>query len=224
MTTKRLLEEQQTRENILKCMQNPRSAKAFIPPHSLQDVWKADLLSRFLDTLKPEDTSDSSVQAAFKLLNTRMLAIISILVYIGWDHWTKFWETFILFDPFKTPSSTEHRSEVCDRHGSKYFDRLDDYLPFDANELDFLEDQAQQFLDAQYIFQPIIIMESVDSKIHTYSSLARLPFIEKKSSELGEGGYGRVTKEVVAIRCLDHRTSTSENPNPNLVGGHIYFF
>ncbi|KAE9367221.1 hypothetical protein N431DRAFT_562410 [Stipitochalara longipes BDJ] len=216
MTTTQFLEKYKIKKQILQCMQNATSAKAFISPHLLHDVWTDDCLSRFLDTLKPEDTSDFSVSDAFGLLYRRMLAIISILVYIGWDDWTRFWPNFISFDPFTTLCSTERRSNVLDRYGSTCFDRLDDFLPFEAEELEFLEGQAQQFLDAQYIFKPIIIFEYVDGKNYTHSSLERLPFIKKRSGDLGEGAYGKVTREVVAIRCLYHRTSASAHLNPNL--------
>jgi hypothetical protein len=220
MTPIRFLEKYEIKTQMFRRMQNANSAKAFIPPHLLHDIWTEERLSFFLDTLKPEDTSDYSLLDAFELLHNHMLVIISILVYIQWDDWTTFWPKFISFDPF-TPLSSTERPGVLNRNGSKQFDRLDDFLPFAADELGFLEGQAQQFLDAQYIFKPITIFERVDGTKGTHSSLERLPFIKEHSRDLEAGSYGKVTREVVAVRCLYHRTSTSADLIPNVVSGCV---
>ena len=92
--------------------------------------------------------------------------------------------------------------------------RDDEHLPF--TDLAFLGASGQIFSFYQHAFKPIIIEEHGHKYIQDIRSEYRLPFINEPE-HVGLGGYGSVTKRIVAPRCLKNKESNQDNPE---VCGH----
>lgn len=115
-------------------------------------------------------------------IRDRLLRVVSILVYIKWNKWDTFKDTFF------------HHKDAYGKH-----DRLDDHLPFASlsklEEPSFLGVYGQNFHADQYVFLPVTIEQG---EVHRWSKERRLPFLE--SHWLGEGASANVYKETIA-RC-----------------------
>ena len=147
-------------------------AERFISQTSLKEVWTSDNLRKFLNILNRE--TDPQI---IHYVRSNLIKTLSILVIIKWDQWTRFSKIFLE-----------------DRNG-----RGDDALPFTFSALEdesfFGKSFAQEFFNMQYTFLPIII-EQGENQI--YSRSRPLPFIKSKRRQIAVGGYGVVTKEVIA--------------------------
>jgi hypothetical protein len=173
----------------------------FVTLHSLQKIWDWKLLTQFLAILGYEDNA-----ALLESVQTYLLKTLSILVAIRWDKWSTFGEIFL-----------EYRDGGWVRH-----DRKDDELPYSLNELEddsFLGRLwASAFLSTQYTYIPIFLTErgkdDEDDKDEIYPRTRPLPFIRSETRLIARGGYGTVTKEVIA--CHQFRKlqfCTLEMPN-----------
>jgi hypothetical protein len=163
-------------------------AERFIPQKALYDIWQ-DRLRDFLQIL--EYTADDQ---ALGYIRDNLLKILSILVAIEWTEWNKFPSIFLA--QMNDPDSR----------------RLDKSIPF---PLDVLEHESflgirvgEKFYTAQYAFIPIIIEEK---EYREYPSWNRLPFIQSGRKHLGEGSYGSVTKEFVAVHQFKWKDSQNLN-------------
>ena len=71
---------------------------------------------------------------------------------------------------------------------------------------DFLGDvYASKFANQQFIFIPICIEAGTHNK--PLPGL-RLPFVNEKKEVIGKGGYGEVTKEVIAYRQFSYKNES----------------
>ena len=117
-------------------------------------------------------------------VRTEYICVLSILIYIDWSDWSLF------------------RPNIL-RPGHKDLD-----LPF--NDLNFLGTSGQVFSDHQYSFTPVVIEKHRKAHIQFIKPEVYLPFIEEPDF-LGKGGYGSVTRRVIAPRCLVDKEGKSEN-------------
>lgn len=116
----------------------------------------------------------------------RYICVLSILVYAKWaDLKSRFRPLFLREDG-----------------------RDDTHLPF--KNLDFLGEFAPAFSSYQQAFKPAIIEERNERYIQSIPPECRLPFIGEPEP-LGKGGYGSVTKRVIAPRCLWNKRDNKEN-------------
>ena len=114
------------------------------------------------------------------------ICVLSILIYADWaDLKSRFRPLFLREDG-----------------------RDDTHLPF--KDLDFLGKFAPTFSSHQQAFKPVIIEERNERYIQTIPPERRLPFIGEPEP-LGKGGYGSVTKRLIAPRCLWNKRDNKEN-------------
>jgi hypothetical protein len=146
----------------------------FISLRTLEEIWTFDCLESLLDILEIDSDRDSVLYVRKKLIR-----VLSILVAIRWDDWSRFEIVFL------------------DGEGTRL--REDSSLPFALSALEedsFLGTSfASDFLNVQHAYIPIIVEEG-ESKI--YPRTRPLPFLKHKSSKIGAGGFGIVTREVIA--------------------------
>ena len=116
------------------------------------------------------------------------LCVLSILIYVGWTDLTLFRPLFL-----------------------RENGRDDASLPFtDIVDLAFLGTLRQVFSFHQHAFKPVVIEEHNARFIQKISTEHRLPFICEPEL-LGSGGYGSVTKRVIAPRCLFNKDDNKVN-------------
>ena len=123
-----------------------------------------------------------------KAVERRFLRVLSILIFIGWD--------LVRFRPVFL------RTDLDD---SKLF--------FSKEQLQELGLNAQAFYDSQSIFKPVVIKQSPEVSKQNIDINHRLPFITKPEL-LGKGGFGEVTKRVIAAGCFEE-TRVDEPPISN---------
>ena len=179
------LEFQRINEKLEEAALNRDSkSEKFVTLNSLEKIWQKDTvqgtLGRFLAIVMLRLDIFSFDDIARNLIKT-----ISILSAIGWKRWDTFESIFL-----------------DESLGSVRQDRSDANLPYTLEGLkgqqydEFLGNHwAGKFLTEQYTFIPIILEEG---KNETYSRARPLPFIRSKTVKLKKGGYGSVTKEVIA--------------------------
>jgi hypothetical protein len=160
--------------------------KEFLTEHDLEKIWTSERLTPFLEC------ADISVsEDVFSEARDNFKKILSILVEIGWpaEEWHKF---------------KQHIWEQVDSEGNR--SRADANLPFSADHINFLDSRCRKsFLSAQYKFIPICIKESVHNR---HDAKLRLPFVNTEVDCIGNGGYGVVTKEVIACRQFFYATKS----------------
>jgi hypothetical protein len=175
------LEFRSINEQLEKIAYNRGSRSKFVTLNSLEHVWQSEnTLGRFLAIL-------GLGQDIFLLddVTKNLIKTISILAAIGWKKWDTFRDIFLE-----------------GRGGSVRHDRDDRNLPYSLRDLEGQEGDpflgsywAGKFLAEQSIFIPIVIKEGGNE---IYREGRPLPFIRSKTVKLKEGGYGSVTKEVIA--------------------------
>ena len=115
------------------------------------------------------------------------LCILSILILIDWTELRSRFRPVFLREP----------------------GRDDEHLPF--TDLAFLGTSRQIFSDYQFAFTPVIIEEHTERFVQEIPTEYRLPFTnEPKDVRLG--GYGSVTKRIIAPRCLKNKEDNRDNP------------
>ena len=117
----------------------------------------------------------------YQQIRNEYLKILSILIWIGWRD---------LVGQFRALFFTRP-------------DRKDRNLPIAEENLSFLGGSALTFYVMQYAFVPVVIHDMDKMHVHRLGPLERLPFIEETYA-IGCGGFGEVSKVVIAPRCL-HR-------------------
>ena len=110
------------------------------------------------------------------------IQIMSILIYIRFDEWSKFRNLFV--DP-----------------------RLDDKcIPFRLEDLQGISFKnsslAVRFYNAQWLFCPCRIREGQD--VYAIEEQKRLPWLDKGQT-IGNGAFGKVSKRVIAAGYLESR-------------------
>ena len=123
----------------------------------------------------------------WKMIRKRYIRVLSTLIIIDWtDLRTRFRPVFL-------------RDPAHD----------DEHLPF--KDLKFLGASGQIFADYQHAFTPIVIEERKEKHIQEIPAGYRLPFINEPE-DVRLGGYGSVTKRIIAPRCLKNKEDNTDNP------------
>ncbi|KAL3494905.1 kinase-like domain-containing protein [Aspergillus germanicus] len=151
-------------------------AGRFAPRDSLLRIWSVDVLEEFVFHERIHLPAPYTVED----LRTNFLQTLSILAYGHWTDWPRFDSIFLV------------------RHS----DRTDRGIPhYDIQTLannEFLGPPAgNRFYDDRHLFCPIDVVENGNL---TRDGTWKLPFLEGKSEPCGSGGFGRVTKQVIAAR------------------------
>jgi hypothetical protein len=175
------LQRERIHEEIKDAIHNKdENLEKFISQKSMRKIWTEGRLMRFFKILHPEYDHTALLFAEENLLST-----LSILVTIRWPHWSTFWELF--FDSRDSSGKQNH---------------LDHSIPYPLSTLNdesFLGEWASDFQSIQHVFIPIVVERG---QIKDYPKEYRLPFINHERKEIGEGGFGKVTKEVIASHQL----------------------
>lgn len=114
------------------------------------------------------------------------ICVLSILIYVGWTDLSRFRPLFL-----------------------RETGRDDSHLPF--TDVTFLGMSGQVFSSNQFAFKPVVIEERNERFIQDIPPEHRLPFLDEPKS-MGNGGYGSVTKRVIAPRCLRNKEENKDNP------------
>ena len=114
------------------------------------------------------------------------ICVLSTLVLIDW-----------------TDIRSRFRPVFLREHG-----RDDEHLPF--TNLDFLGTSGRVFSIFQHAFKPVIIEEYSYRHVQEVPSEYRLPFINEPE-DVRLGGYGSVTKRIIAPRCLKNKENNQDN-------------
>ncbi|KAL4745166.1 kinase-like domain-containing protein [Aspergillus terricola var. indicus] len=148
-------------------------SEAFITKDVLLRIWSNEKLKECAVLVGLNLCDQEIVRIREHLLRT-----FSILVHISWDGWPHFRELFL-----KGPES---------RLG--YNDDMVMNCPSTVLEQGLGLLWGHRFHEKIPVFNPIIIRFGKDDE-HPHGS--RLPFLPEEDAQLGEGGYGRVTKEII---------------------------
>jgi hypothetical protein len=158
---------QQIKNDIAGTLRHQDIHKKFIGIYKLQDAWR---------TASQNEDFDGQASRVWHLINAdpddrRLLVLASILIYIEWNDWQHFAETF-----------ANNSGKACYE------------LPLDQKTARrLLGSKDVNFLDSQAIFLPETIEEGKNMK---FSGWARLPF-EEKDCVTSRGVSGTVKKIVV---------------------------
>jgi hypothetical protein len=121
-------------------------------------------------------------------VHSHLLKTISILIFTRWDEWPAFRQIFLDDIP-------------------RCRSRNDDALPYSVEVLErddfFGPPYGSEFAAGQHIFIPIVIEEGENM---TCDIESRLPFLESGEELIGVGGYGEVSKVVIARGQFLHQT------------------
>ena len=128
-------------------------------------------------------------------IRNNFIRVLSMLIHVGWTDLSRFRPLFL-----REPG------------------RDDSHLPFE--DLNFLGKFGPAVSFNQHAFKPVVIEEHNERYIQGISPKLRLPFIEEPEF-LGKGGYGSVTKRVIAPRYLWNKEDNKDNPE---VCGHSFQF
>jgi hypothetical protein len=177
------------------------TAEAFIPYENVREIWAGDRLERFLRTHDPS-LCTSEIDAA----RDGLLRTISILAGIApqdWSGWSRF--RTIFFPP---------NHALADRRRDK------NTITFTKEELaldSFLGDTnlARLFTTDMWIYFPIVLN---GYRQDPYGNNLRLPLFQV-DPVVREGGYGRVTKEMIPpkqiiLSHLSDHLGIPETPHP----------
>ncbi|KAK2800973.1 hypothetical protein FQN50_007948 [Emmonsiellopsis sp. PD_5] len=170
--------KERRRDILAKMHKNDLPAEKFITLHDLDQIWN-DLYLATLGELVDGKRFDGKT---VDFIRRNLLRALSILVHIHWDEWQKFGRMFIRHtDDTGTPDRVDEKFEVA---------TLDDLEGI-------VEDNswASLFYDQICTFYPITIKEG---ESHEPTRNKRLPFINGESLPIGQGAYGKVTKETIA--------------------------
>ena len=151
---------------------NQDPSKMFISDSELRAVWQEYTLS----TIFP---AQRWTLEQWQQIRQKYLKVLSILIWIDW-----------------TPIAENFRAAFF-----MHSDRSDASLPFSMDKLSFLAGSGLTFFQSQFAFLPTIIQEKDEKYVHELKPFERLPFIEE-ACEIGSGGFGDITKVVIAPRCL----------------------
>ncbi|KAI9370380.1 kinase-like domain-containing protein [Aspergillus egyptiacus] len=148
-------------------------ARTFITYHILAKIWSTETLKEFAHVV---GLGVGDQEIAY--IRDHLLRTFSALVFIRWDEWPNFRELFL----------TGPRSTLGDKD-----EVVMQLSPAALNQ--GLGSLWGCLLSGQLpVFNPIVIRYEEDDD-HPQGS--RLPFLSTTKTELGEGGYGKVTKETI---------------------------
>ncbi|KAF8859384.1 kinase-like protein [Acephala macrosclerotiorum] len=149
----------------------------FIAEQDLEKIWEPQMLKEFLAVLGYGGTG-----GLVKTVQKDLIKTISILVHIGWENWSKF-ETIFFPNGWEGPI---HRKDPSKPYPHEVL-----------KEKTFLGDgrAAREFFNVQHAYFPAVIEEGSNMIIPRTQPL---PFIKSMQEDIADGGFGIVTKEVIA--------------------------
>ncbi|KAI9371097.1 hypothetical protein BJX61DRAFT_548547 [Aspergillus egyptiacus] len=152
----------------------------FAPRARLAAIWTIEMLEKFAHHHKLRLSRQT-----LPTIRKDFVQTISILIYIQWEDWTRLDPVFLChLGPDRTLDRTDRNIRRYELHTLM----SDDFLGPGA---------GSRFFDFRYIFCPIDIEEE---SVLTAPDGWRLPFLAAKAEPRGKGGFGEVTKEVIAAR------------------------
>ena len=155
--------------------------KDFICNAALLEIWSSDRVERFLRIFNFKHDSPS-----IRYVRQHCFQILSLLVAVRFAHWERF------------PQILQCRKDAS--------------IPFTNDTLrhdSFLGAEDHDWFGLrQHSYHPVVIEEGETKE---YPVSRRLPFIWKERVDLGEGSYGKVTKEVIAHGQFKYKDSQSTN-------------
>ena len=157
---------------LQKMHHNQNPSKMFISDSELRAVWQEYTLSSIFPARR-------WTLEQWQRIRTEYLKVLSILIWIDW-----------------TPLAENFRAVFFTNR-----DRSDAKLPFSLEKLAFLGGSALTFFQSQFAFLPVVIQDLDEMFVHNLKPLERLPFIQE-ACDIGSGGFGDITKVVIAPRCL----------------------
>ncbi|KUJ23541.1 kinase-like protein [Mollisia scopiformis] len=169
-------------------------AEQFIIPQDLHEIWRPQILRNFLGVL-----GYSGEENLVQTVLDHLIKTISILVYIRWEEWSRF-ESIFFPNGWGKPVRE---------------DRTDARIPYPDIILE--EDQflgsgdaaASDFFNHQNVYIPKIIEQG---KRILIPKTTPLPFIKKQQEKIAVGGYGVVTKEVIAKHHFRPKSKFGSDP------------
>ncbi|KAK2803436.1 hypothetical protein FQN51_003543 [Onygenales sp. PD_10] len=170
--------KERRRDILAKMHKNGLPAEKFITLHDLDQIWSNSCLATLGELVDGKRFDEETVD----FIRRNLLRTLSILIHIRWDEWQKFGNMFVRHtDDTGAPDRVDEKFEVA--------------TLFDLEGI--LEDNswASLFYDQICTFYPITIKEG---ESHEPARNERLPFINGESLLIGQGAYGKVTKETIA--------------------------
>ncbi|KAK2790109.1 hypothetical protein FQN53_000349 [Emmonsiellopsis sp. PD_33] len=170
--------KERRRDILAKMHKNGLPAEKFITLHDLDQIWNNSCLATLGELVDGKRFDEETVD----FIRRNLLRTLSILVHIRWDEWQQFGDMFLRhMDDTGTPDRVDEKFEVA--------------TLYDLEGI--LEDNswASLFYDHICTFYPLIIKEGEN---HEPARNKRLPFINGELLPIGQGAYGKVTKEIIA--------------------------
>ncbi|KAL4812113.1 kinase-like domain-containing protein [Aspergillus spinulosporus] len=194
LSSEAVLATKQYAEMILEQMLKKETpSEAFITKDVLLRIWSTEKLKECA-VFVGLNFCDQEIT----YIREHLLRTFSILVLISWDGWPHFRELFL--------KGSESRLGDND-------DVVMNHPPTDL-EQDLGLLWGHRFHEKIPVFNPIVIQSGKDDE---YPHTSRLPFIPAENAQLGEGGYGRVTKEIIpAGQYLKQGGELNETASPPL--------
>lgn len=152
------------------------SDAAFIPYDRIQEVWAGDRLERFLKAHADESIPPEEIEIA----QTSLLRMISLLIDIHWDGWSRFRQIFFL-----------HPDAPAKRRDDNIKSLDDETLKHKS----FLGNTSfpRNFITNKWIYIPV----TLDGySLVPHDKGTRLPLV-RDDNWLRNGGFGEVTKEMI---------------------------
>ncbi|GES66615.1 putative 2-5A-dependent ribonuclease [Aspergillus terreus] len=173
---------------VSKAIETPRAGPGrFAPRDRLRRIWTEDILRQFFR----RETLLLARKTFVQDIRRDFVQTISILIYVNWDGWSRFDKIFF---SHRGPDGRLDRTDRSIRH-------------YDLQTLtseSFLGPVAgSHFFDNRHTFCPVDIEEDTDL---CGEDGWRLPFLPAQSEPRKSGGFGHITKEVIAARHY-HRKS-----------------
>jgi hypothetical protein len=153
----------------------------FIGSAALLEIWSSDRVEQFLRIFSL--THDS---LSIRYVRQRFVQILSLLVTVRFAHWERLPQILRCREDSSIPFTQETL-------------RRDSFLGGDHYDWFHLRQDS---------YHPVLIEEG---EIKEYPVSRRLPFIRKARVDLGEGSYGKVTKEVIALGQFKYKDSRTKN-------------
>lgn len=164
-----------------KCRNESPYPVAFIPYAKLKKIWGGDRLVNFVNDKGLGLDPDQIAIAEQDLLQT-----ISILLAIEWKDWFRF--KAIFFPPDEELASRRRDKNIP---GFKLSELRDpSFLDGDVHRINL-------FLQVRWEYCPLVLEEGPPMELDSQPGGWRLPFTQEPE-RCGSGGFGEVTKEVIA--------------------------
>ncbi|KAG2421803.1 hypothetical protein HFD88_005779 [Aspergillus terreus] len=167
---------------VSKAIETPLTGPGrFAPRDRLRRIWTEDILRQFFR----RETLLLARKTFVQDIRRDFVQTISILIYVNWDGWSRFDKIFF------SHRGSDGRLDRTDR-SIRHYD-----LQTLTSESFLGPVAGSHFFDNRHTFCPVDIEE--DTNLCREDGW-RLPFLPAQSEPRGSGGFGHITKEVIAAR------------------------